>query len=75
MCHWRGSLNESPNDQEKLSENSLLLERYLGRTESPYFLDDKNKSGAGHKTRKNKQGSLDIRFPGLPSSESRTPQQ
>ena len=35
----------------------------------------KDKSESGHKIAKSKQGSLDIRFPPLPSSESRTPQQ
>ena len=34
-----------------------------------------NKGESDHKVTKSKQGSLDIRFRGLPSSESRTPQQ
>ena len=36
---------------------------------------DKSKDGSGRKTGKDNQDPLDIRFPPLPASESRTPQQ
>jgi len=67
----RHSTYEELKSAGKFGESfSDLLSRILDELRG-----EENKSESGHKVAKIKQSSLDIRFPGLPSSESRIPQQ
>jgi hypothetical protein len=63
--------------EKKHGDAKVNHEIYCGMPLSREILKKINngRSELGRKNEKNKQGSLDIRFPGLSSSGSRTPQQ